>query len=106
MLATAGKIASMSLPAVMKVKESINAAYETTLTQGCSSSAASFMAPLRWPTRKRACVPSSRSASRFQEPLIAPMQRVLVLPAGPEAAKRRLSSRSSPSWRGRVDGCR
>ncbi len=33
-LATAGKIASMSLPAVMKVKESINAAYETTLTQG------------------------------------------------------------------------
>ncbi|MBP6530680.1 MAG: enoyl-CoA hydratase/isomerase family protein, partial [Burkholderiales bacterium] len=33
-LATAGKIASMSLPAVMKVKESINTAYETTLTQG------------------------------------------------------------------------
>jgi enoyl-CoA hydratase len=33
-LTTAGKIASMSLPAVMKVKESINAAYETTLTQG------------------------------------------------------------------------
>ncbi|MCZ2134756.1 MAG: enoyl-CoA hydratase [Burkholderiales bacterium] len=33
-LATAGKIASMSLPAVMKVKEAINAAYETTLTQG------------------------------------------------------------------------
>jgi len=33
-LATAGKIASHSLPAVMKVKESINAAYETTLTQG------------------------------------------------------------------------
>ncbi len=33
-LATAGKIASMSLPVVMKVKESINAAYETTLTQG------------------------------------------------------------------------
>ena len=33
-LATAGKIASYSLPAVMKVKESINAAYETTLTQG------------------------------------------------------------------------
>lgn len=33
-LATAGKIASMSLPAVMKVKESINAAYETTLAQG------------------------------------------------------------------------
>ncbi|MCC7068056.1 MAG: enoyl-CoA hydratase [Burkholderiales bacterium] len=33
-LATAGKIASMSMPAVMKVKEAINAAYETTLTQG------------------------------------------------------------------------
>ena len=33
-LATAGKIASMSLPAVMQVKEAINAAYETTLTQG------------------------------------------------------------------------
>lgn len=33
-LATAGKIASFSLPAVMKVKETINAAYETTLAQG------------------------------------------------------------------------
>lgn len=33
-LATAGKIASYSLPVVMKVKESVNAAYETTLTQG------------------------------------------------------------------------
>jgi enoyl-CoA hydratase len=33
-LATAGKIANYSLPAVMKVKESINAAYETTLSQG------------------------------------------------------------------------
>ena len=33
-LATAGKIASFSLPAVMKVKESINAAFETTLSQG------------------------------------------------------------------------
>jgi enoyl-CoA hydratase len=33
-LATAGKIASFSLPAVMKVKESINAAFETTLAQG------------------------------------------------------------------------
>ncbi len=33
-LATAGKIASFSLPAVMKVKETINAAFETTLAQG------------------------------------------------------------------------
>jgi len=33
-LSVAGKIASFSLPAVMKIKESINAAYETTLTQG------------------------------------------------------------------------
>ena len=33
-LATAGKIAGFSLPAVMKVKESINAAFETTLSQG------------------------------------------------------------------------
>ncbi|MBL8310757.1 MAG: enoyl-CoA hydratase [Burkholderiales bacterium] len=33
-LATAGKIASYSLPVVMKVKESVNAAFETTLTQG------------------------------------------------------------------------
>jgi enoyl-CoA hydratase len=32
--ATAGKIASYSLPAVMKVKETINAAFDTTLTQG------------------------------------------------------------------------
>jgi enoyl-CoA hydratase len=33
-LATAGKIASYSLPAVMKVKETINAAFDTTLAQG------------------------------------------------------------------------
>jgi enoyl-CoA hydratase len=33
-LATAGKIASFSLPAVMKVKETINTAFETTLSQG------------------------------------------------------------------------
>ena len=33
-LATAGKIASFSLPAVMKVKETINSAFETTLAQG------------------------------------------------------------------------
>ena len=33
-LATAGKIASFSLPAVMKVKEAINTAFETTLSQG------------------------------------------------------------------------
>jgi enoyl-CoA hydratase len=33
-LATAAKIASFSLPAVLKVKESINAAFETTLAQG------------------------------------------------------------------------
>ncbi len=33
-LATAGKIASYSLPAVLKVKETINAAFETTLAQG------------------------------------------------------------------------
>ncbi len=33
-LATAGKIASYSLPAVMKVKETINAAFETPLSQG------------------------------------------------------------------------
>jgi enoyl-CoA hydratase len=33
-LATAGKIASFSLPAVMKVKETINAAFDTTLAQG------------------------------------------------------------------------
>ncbi|TAG48131.1 MAG: enoyl-CoA hydratase [Betaproteobacteria bacterium] len=33
-LATAGKIAAQSLPAVMKVKETINAAFETTLDQG------------------------------------------------------------------------
>ena len=33
-LATAGKIASFSLLAVMKVKETINAAFETTLSQG------------------------------------------------------------------------
>lgn len=33
-LAMAGKIASYSLPAVLKVKETINAAYETTLAQG------------------------------------------------------------------------
>jgi enoyl-CoA hydratase len=33
-LAIAGKIASQSLPVVLKVKETINAAFETTLTQG------------------------------------------------------------------------
>jgi enoyl-CoA hydratase len=33
-LATAGKIASQSLPVVLKVKETINAAFETTLSQG------------------------------------------------------------------------
>ncbi|MGL4232391.1 MAG: enoyl-CoA hydratase [Casimicrobium sp.] len=33
-LATAGKIASYSLPAVLKVKETINAAFDTTLAQG------------------------------------------------------------------------
>ena len=33
-LATAGKIAGFSLPAVMKDKETINAAFETTLSQG------------------------------------------------------------------------
>ena len=33
-LATAGRIASFSLPAVMKVKETINSAFETTLAQG------------------------------------------------------------------------
>jgi enoyl-CoA hydratase len=33
-LATAGKIASQSLPVVLKVKETINAAFETTLAQG------------------------------------------------------------------------
>jgi enoyl-CoA hydratase len=33
-LAAAGKIASLSLPAVMMAKEAINRAYETTLSEG------------------------------------------------------------------------
>jgi enoyl-CoA hydratase len=33
-LAVAGKIASYSLPVVMMIKESVNRAYETTLSEG------------------------------------------------------------------------
>ena len=33
-MATAGKIASFSLPAVMMVKEAVNRAYESTLSEG------------------------------------------------------------------------
>ena len=88
-LATAGKIASMSLPAVMKVKESINAAYETTLTQGLQFERREFTAPCAGgPERGHARVRREAQA-RLQEPLTPRMQRVLALPAGRAAARRR-----------------
>jgi len=62
-LAMATKIASHSLPVILKVKEAVNRAYESSLAEGCCSSAASFTRRLRWRTRKRACAPLSRSAN-------------------------------------------
>ena len=62
-LAVAAKIAGYSLPVVLKIKEAINRAYESSLPKACCPSAASFTRPSRWTIRRKACARSSKSAS-------------------------------------------
>ena len=61
---TAQKIAELSLPIVMMAKESVNRAFETTLTRACASSAACSTRPSPPRTRKKAWRRLRKSASR------------------------------------------
>lgn len=62
-LALAATIASFSLPALMAIKESVNRAFESSLTEGISFERRQLHARSRATTRTRAATPSSISAS-------------------------------------------
>ncbi len=63
-IATAEKIAGMSLPATMVAKEAVNRAFETTLSEGVRFERRTFHATFSFDDRAKAWRPSPRSGSR------------------------------------------